>query len=53
MVTDEWMTIQQAAAHLKLTVQTIRNNIKSGKLKSYRNGKIIRLKRIDVDSFLK
>jgi excisionase family DNA binding protein len=53
MTTSEWFTVQEAAAYLKLTVQTIRSYVKSGKLPAYRNGRVIRIKRIDLDAFFK
>ena len=53
MTTDEWFTIPEAAQYLKLSVPSIRNYIKSNRLPSYRNGQVIRLKRTDLDAFLK
>ncbi len=49
----EWMTIEEAAKYLKVSVQSIRNYIKSGKLPSYRHGRLIRLKQSDLDAFLR
>jgi excisionase family DNA binding protein len=49
----EWMTIEDAAKYLKVSVPSIRNYIKSGKLPSYRQGKLIRIKQSDLDTFLK
>ncbi len=51
-MTDEWLTIGEAAAHLKMSVPTIRKYISLGKLPSYRQGRIIRLKRSEIDRFL-
>ena len=53
MEKDEWLTIQAAAKYLSLSVPTIRNYLKSGKLTTYRNGRTIRLKRVDLDSIFK
>jgi len=54
MGTDEWMTIEEAAAYLKVSRNTIRNYIKSKTLPSYHSGeRLIRIKRIDIDTFLK
>ena len=53
MTTDEWLTIAEAAKYLKLSIPSIRIYVKSGKLQSYRNGHVIRIKRIDLDAFLK
>jgi len=52
METNEWLTIQEAAEYLKLSVPTIRKYIRLGKLSHYRHGRIVRLKRRDLDSFL-
>ena len=48
----EWMTIEEAAKYLKVSVPSIRLYIKSGKLPSYRQGHLIRLKQSDLDAFL-
>lgn len=53
MERDEWLTIEEAAKYLKLSVPAIRKYIGNGKLKHYRNGRIIRIKQSDLDSFLK
>ena len=53
MTIDEWLTIAESAKYLKVSVPSIRIYVKSDKLPSYRNGHLIRLKRIDLDAFLK
>lgn len=53
MTIDEWLTIPEAAKYLKVSIPSIRNYIKSSRLSSYRNGHVIRLKRTDLDAFLK
>jgi excisionase family DNA binding protein len=53
MERDEWLTIEEAAKYLKLSIPAIRKYISNGKLKHYRNGRIIRIKKSDLDSFLK
>lgn len=50
---DEWLTIKEAAERLKLSVAVIRKYIRLGKLPHYRQGRIVRLKRSDVDNFLR
>jgi excisionase family DNA binding protein len=50
---NEWLTIAEAAKYLKLSIPSIRNYLKSGKLSSYRFGRVIRLKRIDLDALFK
>ena len=53
MTTDEFLTISEAAKYLKLSIPIVRNYLKSGRLPGYRNGKLIRLKRTDLDAFFK
>jgi len=53
MERDEWLTIEEAGNYLKLSIPAIRKYIGNGKLKHYRNGRIIRIKKSDLDSFLK
>lgn len=48
----EWMTIDEAARYLKVSVPSIRKYVKSGKIPSYRQGYIIRLNKADLDAFL-
>lgn len=52
MSDDEWLTIEEAARHLKVSVPAIRKYIRAGKLLHYRQGRIIRIKRSDLDNFL-
>jgi excisionase family DNA binding protein len=53
MTNDEWLTIQDAAKYLKLSVPSIRKYVTNGKIPSYRGaGRIVRLKRSDLDNFL-
>jgi excisionase family DNA binding protein len=49
---EDWLTIEEAAKYLKMSVGGIRKYLKNGKLPSYRQGRIIRLKTSDLDSFL-
>jgi excisionase family DNA binding protein len=49
---EEWLTIEEAARHLKMSVPGIRKYVKNGKLPSYRQGRIIRLKQSELDTFL-
>jgi excisionase family DNA binding protein len=48
----EWLTIIEAAHYLKMSVPGIRKYVRNGKLPSYRQGRIIRLKQSDLDAFL-
>jgi len=52
MENTEWLTIKEAAGYLKLSVPAIRKYIRLGKLTHYRHGRIVRLKRRDLDNFL-
>jgi len=49
----EWLTIKEAADYLKLSVPAIRKYIRLGKLPYYRQGRIVRIKKQDLDNFLK
>jgi len=49
---EDWLTIEEAASYLKMSVGGIRKYVKNGKLPSYRQGRIIRLKTSDLDAFL-
>jgi excisionase family DNA binding protein len=53
MSIDEMLTIAEAAKYLKVSVPSIRNFLKDGRLPAYRNGKLIRIKRTDLDAFFK
>jgi excisionase family DNA binding protein len=50
---NEWLTIKEAAKHLKLSVAGIRKYIRLGKLPHYRQGRVVRLKKSDIDNFLR
>ncbi len=52
MTATEWLTIQEAADYIRIKPTTIRKYIRNGKLISYRQGNIVRLKRSDLDNFL-
>jgi excisionase family DNA binding protein len=49
---EEWMTIDDAAKYLKLSVAAMRKYIRLNKITSYHQGRIIRLKRKDLDAFM-
>jgi excisionase family DNA binding protein len=48
----EWLTIEDAAGYLKISIPTVRKYIRLKKLPCYRQGRIIRLKKEDLDNFL-
>jgi excisionase family DNA binding protein len=50
---NEWLTIKEAAERLKVSIAAIRKYIRLGKLPHYRQNRIIRLKKSDVDNFLR
>ena len=49
---EVWLTISEAAKYLKMSVPGIRKYIKSGKVPSYQQGRLIRLKASDLDAFM-
>ncbi len=53
MVTPaEWMSTAEAAKHLGITPRTLYRFIDEGQLPAYRFGRVIRLKRNEVDTFV-
>jgi excisionase family DNA binding protein len=48
----EWMNSGAAAEHLGVGTRTLYKFIDEGKLPGYKFGRVIRLKRSDVDAFL-
>lgn len=48
----DWMTSQEAAAFLGVTVRTLYRAIDEGKLTAYRMGRVIRVQRPDLEAFL-
>ena len=51
-MSDNLLTIKEAAKQLKVHWQTVRNYINSGKLKSFKIGKNIRIRESDLQKFL-
>jgi excisionase family DNA binding protein len=51
-ITDEFLTVAEIAAMLKLNQQTIRNWIDQGKLPALHVGRSVRVRRADFDAFL-
>jgi excisionase family DNA binding protein len=49
---DEYLTVIEIAAHLKLNPQTVRNYIDQGRLPAVRIGRRVRVRRADVDRML-
>ena len=48
----EWMSTNRAAEYLGITTRTLYRFIDEGLLPAYRFGRVIRLQRRDVDSFI-
>lgn len=49
---NEYLTVNEIAAHLKLNPQTLRNWIDQGRLPAVRIGRCIRVRRADLDRLL-
>jgi len=47
-----WLSVQSAADQLGLTTRTIYRFINEGKLAAYRFGRVYRIRREDLDSFV-
>ena len=45
----EYVTIEETADYLRVTERTVRQMIRDGRLRAYRNGKLIRLDLREVD----
>lgn len=48
----DWVTSQEAAAWLGVTVRTLYRAIDEGKLTAYRMGRVIRIQRPDLEAYL-
>lgn len=49
----EWMNTQEAASYLGITVRTLYRAIDEGKLVAYRMGRVIRIQKPDLESYLR
>jgi len=47
-----WLSTKSAAEHLGLTPRTLYRLVDEGELPAFRFGRVIRLKKSDVDSFI-
>jgi excisionase family DNA binding protein len=54
VATDEirWMSTQEASRRLGVTARTLYRFIDEGSLPAYKMGRVLRLKRSDVDAFI-
>lgn len=50
---EEWLTVAEVAETLKVTPRAVRSWIKEGRLKAVKIGRIIRIKKEDLDTLLK
>lgn len=48
----DWLSTKDAAAALGITARTLYRFINQGVLPAYRFGRVIRVKRVDVDAFI-
>lgn len=48
----DWLSTKDAAAALGITARTLYRFINQGDLPAYRFGRVIRVKRVDVDAFI-
>ncbi len=49
---EQYLTLPEAALRLKTSVVTIRRRIRSGRLKAYRNGRLLRIREADLASMV-
>lgn len=49
---SEWLSTAEAAKTLGITSRTLYRFINEGQLPAYRFGRVIRLKRVEVDTFV-
>ncbi|MAW72490.1 MAG: DNA-binding protein [Acidimicrobiaceae bacterium] len=49
---DLWLSSKDAAEHIGVTRRTLYRFIDEGRIPAYRLGRVIRLKRSDVDAFI-
>lgn len=50
--TTEYLSLQEAADRVGVSVKTLRRRIAEGKLPAYRSGRIIRVRAADVDEMM-
>ena len=51
-VTKEWLSSKEAASRIGVTQRTLYRFIDEGQIPAYRIGRVIRLQRPDVESFI-
>jgi excisionase family DNA binding protein len=50
---DEWLTIEGSARYLNLSAGTVRKYVRFGRLPACRDRRVFKIKRSDLDLFLK
>ncbi len=53
LVESPWLTIDQAARYLNVSVASIRNWITNGRMPAHKNGRVVRLHRQELDDWLR
>ena len=51
-LTKEWLSSKEAASRIGITQRTLYRFIDEGQIPAYRIGRVIRLQRLDVESFI-
>lgn len=52
-VGEPWLTLEESATYAKVSAETLRLWVATGRLPYGRHGKVIRLKASDIDAFLR
>ena len=48
-----WFTREQAAKYLQISLPTLSRLLRDGALPVYRNGRVVRINRDDIDTYLR
>lgn len=51
-MSDEVLTVQEVARYLKLAPKTVYALVSSGELRSFRVGRAVRCRKVDVEAFI-
>ncbi len=49
---DDLLTLPQAAARLSCSVATVKRRIRAGTLPTFRDGRIVRVRELDLDRYI-
>jgi excisionase family DNA binding protein len=47
---QDYLTVEEAARHLRVSGVTIRRRIRSGRLRAFKNGHLLRIRRRDLEA---